>query len=197
MGEPIGFEIGEAGLCCAGAGDGDEVALGIGEMFSVSLEAGAEAAADAISVVGFFRGALAGNKCSTDSGQCGIGQGADNDKPACFRLAGFSDTKEILALVDALFSRETHGSGVPERQAGKQPRRCRGGPHLLAVLRDVTLEVKLCAFRDQALTTFLTAAFDTIASSLGGHTGAETVLLFTGTFGGLVSAEAHGGFFGE
>ncbi len=68
---------------------------------------------------------------------------------------------------------------------------------LSAVLRDVTLEVKLCAFRDQALAAFLTAAFDAIASSLGGHTGAETVLLFTGTFGGLVSAEAHGGFVGE
>ncbi len=196
MGEPIGFEIGEAGLCCAGAGDGDEVALGIGEMFSVSLEAGAEAAADAISVVGFFRGALAGDKSGADGGQCGIGQGADNDKPACFRLAGFSDTKEVLALVDALFSRETHGSGVPERRAGKQ-RDWSHAVQLSAVLRDVTLEVKFCAFRDQALTTFLTAAFDAIASSLGGHTGAETVLLFTGTFGGLVSAEAHGGFFGE
>lgn len=64
--------------------------------------------------------------------------------------------------------------------------------HLSAVLRDVTLEVKLCAFRDQAFAAFLTAAFDDVASSLGGHTGAETVLLFTGTFGGLVSAEAHG-----
>ncbi len=63
---------------------------------------------------------------------------------------------------------------------------------LSAVLRDVTLEVKLCAFRDQAFATLLTAAFDDVASSLGGHTGAETVLLFTGTFGGLVSAEAHG-----
>lgn len=63
---------------------------------------------------------------------------------------------------------------------------------LLAVLRDVTLEVKLCAFRNQAFAAFLAAAFDDVASSLGGHTGAETVLLFTGTFGGLVSAEAHG-----
>jgi len=65
--------------------------------------------------------------------------------------------------------------------------------HLSAVLRDVTLEVKLRAFWNQALTAFLTAAFDDVASSLGGHTGTETVLLFTGTFGGLVSAEAHGG----
>jgi len=65
------------------------------------------------------------------------------------------------------------------------------------VLRDVTLEVKLGAFGNQALAAFLTAALDDIASSLGGHTGAETVLLFTGTFGGLVSAEAHGEFFGE
>ena len=68
---------------------------------------------------------------------------------------------------------------------------------LPTVLRDMTLEVKLCAFRNQAFTTFLTAAFDAITSSLGGHAGAETVLLFTGTFGGLVSAKAHGRFFGE
>jgi hypothetical protein len=68
---------------------------------------------------------------------------------------------------------------------------------LSTVLRDVTLEVKLCAFRNQAFTTFLTAAFDAITSSLSGHTGTETVLLFTGAFGGLVSTEAHGGIFGK
>ncbi len=67
-----------------------------------------------------------------------------------------------------------------------------GAVHLSAVLRDVTLEVKLCTFRNQAFTAFLTAVFDDVTSSLGGHTGAETVLLFTGTFGGLISTEAHG-----
>jgi hypothetical protein len=82
------------------------------------------------------------------------------------------------------------------RRGREEPRRCRGGP-LSTVLRDVTLEVKLCAFRNQAFATFLTTAFDAITSSLGGHTGAETVLLFTGTFGGLVSAKAHGRFFSE
>ncbi len=108
MGEPISFEIGEAGFRCTGAGDGDEIALRIGETFGVSLEAGTEAAADAISVVGFFGGAFTGDKSGADRGQGGIGQGADNDKPACFRLAGFSDTKEVLVLVDALLSRESH-----------------------------------------------------------------------------------------
>ena len=63
---------------------------------------------------------------------------------------------------------------------------------LVAVLGDVALEVKLSTFRNQAFAAFLATALDDVASSLGGHTGAETVLLFTGTFGGLVSAEAHG-----
>jgi hypothetical protein len=89
--DPIGFEVGEAGFCGTGAGNSDEVALGIGETFRVGLEAGAEAAADAISVVGLFGGAFAGDESGADGGQGGICQGADNDKPACFRLAGFSD----------------------------------------------------------------------------------------------------------
>ena len=76
----------------------------------------AEPAADVIAVVGLFRSTFAGDESGADGGQGGVRQGADNDKPACFRLAGFSDAEEILALVDALFSRETHGSGVPERQ---------------------------------------------------------------------------------
>ena len=78
------------------------------------LKAGTESAADAIAVVGLLCGALAGDKCCANGRQGGIGQGADNDKPACFRLAGFSDAQEILALIDALFSRETHEMGVPE-----------------------------------------------------------------------------------
>jgi hypothetical protein len=65
------------------------------------------------------------------------------------------------------------------------------------VLRDVTLEVELRAFWNEAFAAFLAAAFDDVAPSLGGHAGTETMLLFTGTFGGLVSAEAHGGIFGE
>jgi hypothetical protein len=82
--------------------------------------------------------------------------------------------------------------GVPERQGKWGERDWSHAVHLSAVLRDVTLEVKLCAFRDQALTTLLAAAFDDVASSFGGHTGTETVLLFTGTLGGMVSAKAHG-----
>jgi hypothetical protein len=65
------------------------------------------------------------------------------------------------------------------------------------VLGDVALEVKLCALRNEAFTAFLAAAFDAIAASFGGHAGAETVLLFAGTFGRLVCAEAHGGIFVE
>jgi len=65
------------------------------------------------------------------------------------------------------------------------------------VLRDVTLEVKLSTFRNEALTAFLAAAFDAIAASLGGHASTESVLLFAGTFGWLVSAEAHGRIVGD
>lgn len=149
-----------------------------------------------------FCSTFAGHESGANSGQGGVSQCADNDKPACFRLAGFSDAEKILALIDGLLSRETHGSGVPERwQCGRIPRRIGAGGHprskLSTVLRDMTLEVKLCAFRNQAFTAFLTTAFDAITSSLGGHAGAETVLLFTGTFGGLVSAKAHGRFFSE
>jgi hypothetical protein len=61
------------------------------------------------------------------------------------------------------------------------------------VLGDVALEVKLCALRNEALTTLLAAAFDAIATCFRGHACAETVLLFTGAFRGLVGAEAHGG----
>ena len=192
MGDPISLEVGEAGLCRTRAGDGDQIALGIREIFGMGLEAGAESAADAVAVVGFFRSAFARNKSGADGGEGRIGQGADNDKPACFRLAGFSDAEEILALIDALFSRETHGCGVPERQEISGAPTLSGRSILSTVLRDVTLEVEFCAFRNQAFAAFLTTAFNDVASSLGGHTGAETVLLFTGTFGGLVSTEAHG-----
>ncbi len=68
MGEPIGFEVGEASFGGAGAGDGDEVALGIGEIFGVGLKAGAETAADVIAVVGLFRGTFAGDESSADGG---------------------------------------------------------------------------------------------------------------------------------
>ena len=68
---------------------------------------------------------------------------------------------------------------------------------LPSVLRDVTLEVELGSLGDQTFATLLTAALDAIAASFGGHAGTETVLLFAGTFGGLVCTEAHGGIFGE
>lgn len=81
--------------------------------------------------------------------------------------------------------------GVPE-SSGSDEKGTNSPFKLSAVLRDVTLEVKLCAFRNQALAALLAAAFDDVASSFGGHTGTETVLLFTGTLGGMVSAKAHG-----
>jgi hypothetical protein len=61
------------------------------------------------------------------------------------------------------------------------------------VLGDVALEVKLCTLWNQALAAFLAAALDAIAACLRGHAGTETVLLFAGTFGRLIGAEAHGG----
>ena len=65
------------------------------------------------------------------------------------------------------------------------------------MLRDVALEVKLRSLGDEALAALLAAAFDAIAASLRGHAGTESVLLFAGTFGWLVCAEAHGGICGE
>jgi len=66
-----------------------------------------------------------------------------------------------------------------------------------AVLGDVALEVKLRTFGNEALAALLAAALDAIAASLRGHAGTETVLLFAGTFGGLVGTEAHGGAWSE
>ena len=68
MGEPIGLEVGEAGFCGTGAGDSDEIALGIGKAFGVCLKAGTEPAADEIAVVGLFRSAFAGDKSGADGG---------------------------------------------------------------------------------------------------------------------------------
>ena len=62
---------------------------------------------------------------------------------------------------------------------------------LSSVLRDVTLEVELGSLGNQAFAALLAAALDKITASLRGHAGAETVLLFAGTFGRLVCAEAH------
>lgn len=58
LGEPIGFEVGEAGFGSTRAGDGDQITLGIDETFGVGLEAGAESAADPIPVVGLFAARL-------------------------------------------------------------------------------------------------------------------------------------------
>ena len=61
------------------------------------------------------------------------------------------------------------------------------------VLGDVALEVQLCTLGNQALAAFLATALDAITASFRCHAGAESVLLFAGAFGWLVSAEAHGG----
>ena len=101
LAEPIGLELGVGGGGRTGAGDGDEESPGIGERRCVLLDVAAQAAADQVAVVGFLRGALAGDESGADGGEGGIWQGADNDKPACFRVAGFSDAEEILRLRDA------------------------------------------------------------------------------------------------
>jgi len=77
---------------------------------------------------------------------------------------------------------------------GRYPSRKEAPRHrrLAVVLVDVALELNLCAFGNEAFTAFLATAFDDIASGFGGHAGAETVLLFAGTFRGLIGAEAHG-----
>ena len=72
LAEPVGLKIRVGGLGGSGAGDGDEVALRIAEGRGVCLEAGAETAADEVAVVGFFRGALAGDECGSDGRQGGI-----------------------------------------------------------------------------------------------------------------------------
>jgi len=56
----------------------------------------------------------------------------------------------------------------------------------------VTLERILGAFWYKAVTTLLAAAAKNIATSFGGHAGAEAELLFAGAFRGLEGAFAHG-----
>jgi hypothetical protein len=58
--------------------------------------------------MGFFRGAFAGDEGRAQGRETRLSQGADNDKPACFRLAGFSDTDKIRVMVDAAGAREFH-----------------------------------------------------------------------------------------
>lgn len=66
---------------------------------------------------------------------------------------------------------------------------------LSSVLDDVALEVKLSTLRNETLATLLTAALDDVTASFSSHTCAETVLLFTGAFRGLICAKAHGEIF--
>ena len=56
----------------------------------------------------FFRRALARNKSRIHRSESGISEGADNDKPACFRVAGFSDADKIRVLIDAALSGKPH-----------------------------------------------------------------------------------------
>ena len=46
----------------------------------------------------------------------------------------------------------------------------------------MALEVNLGTFWKKALTTFATALIENITTSLGGHAGAEAVLLLAGAF---------------
>lgn len=107
--EPVGLKVGVGCLRGAGAGDGDDVSFRIGEGWSVCLKVRAESSADEVAVVSLFRGAFAGDEGGSQGGQRGIGQGANNDKPACFRVAGFSDADKIRVMGDAALSREPHG----------------------------------------------------------------------------------------
>jgi hypothetical protein len=108
LAEPVGLKLGVGCGFRFRAGDGDEKSVLVGEIGGVFLEATAEPATNKIPVVGFFGGALAGDEGGADRGLGRIWQGADNDKPACFRLAGFSDTEEVLALVDTAGAWEFH-----------------------------------------------------------------------------------------
>ena len=59
------------------------------------------------------------------------------------------------------------------------------------MLNRVTVEVKLCALRQETLTPLATTILEDAAASLGRHAGTETVLTFAGALGGLVS-HLHG-----
>jgi len=67
----------------------------------VFLKAVAEATPYEVAIVGLFRAAFAGDEGSAEIGKGGVFKGADNDKPACFRLAGFSDAGKVAALGNA------------------------------------------------------------------------------------------------
>ena len=54
------------------------------------------------------------------------------------------------------------------------------------MLNGVALILEFSPFRDEALTTFLAAAFNQVTASFGRHTGTEPVLVFTGTLGWLI-----------
>ena len=60
------------------------------------------------------------------------------------------------------------------------------------MLRRVTFEVDLSAFRDETLAAFLATTTKNVAAGFGGHACTETVLLFPGAFGWLIRTFAHG-----
>lgn len=67
-------------------------------------------------------------------------------------------------------------------------------PLLGVVLNGVALEVNLSSLRNETLTALTAALVQNIATGLGGHTGAEAVLLLAGAFGRLVGA-LHDGLY--
>jgi hypothetical protein len=196
LAKPIGLKLGIGGGGGSRSCDADDVTPWINELGSVGLKKTPQAAANLVAIMGFFRRAFACNKSRVHGAESWISKSADNDKPACFRVAGFSDADKIRVLIDAALS------GKPHKETSRSESGATGDIHpavkkLDSVLSDVALEVKLCTFRDETLATFLTTALDAITTCLGGHTSTEAMLLFAGTFGWLVSAEAHGGFLGE
>lgn len=73
LAKPVCLELGVGSLGGSGAGDGDEVALRVGKGRGMGLKAGTETAADQVPIVGFSRGAFAGDKGCAKGGQGRIG----------------------------------------------------------------------------------------------------------------------------
>jgi hypothetical protein len=71
--------------------------------------------------------------------------------------------------------------------SGDRGIRNRKAPGSLPVKHRVALVVNLGTLGDEALAALLTAATNDIAAGLGGHAGAEPVLVLAGALGGLVS----------
>lgn len=95
LADPVGFDVGKARFRRADPGDGDEITPHFEKIWSVELHEGSESPPEEDPIVGFFRGALGGDKSSADRLQLGICQGAQYKKPASFGLSGFFDPLEI------------------------------------------------------------------------------------------------------